>query len=226
MPFQDDAGASYEQKRGPLWGVFALFAGQVERMVALNLAWSLNLLPMVIAFAAGDLPLPLRLALLLYTAVLLPPATAALFGVVQQVLRYEDINPALVREQWTLLWLAGYRALMPLYSLIGLLGFAALTMQDGAGVLVQLALWFTLVTANYWGPLLAAQPEMQPWAIAADSLRLLWRYPAQTLLVSAAVALVLLIGSISVGGLFLAVPVLSALLQTAMLDHLKGQSRL
>jgi hypothetical protein len=222
MPFQDDTGVSDEQKRGPLWGVFALFAGQVERMVALNLAWSLNLLPMVIAFAAGDLPLPLRLVLLLYTAVMLPPATATLFGVVRQVLRYENINPALVREQWALMWLAGYRTLMPLYSLLGLLGFMALTTQGGAGVLVQLALWFVLVAANYWGPLLAVQPEAQPWAIAADSLRLLWRYPAQTLLVSAAVALVLLIGSISIGGLFLAVPVLIALLQTAMYEHLRG----
>jgi hypothetical protein len=217
MPFFDDTGIQTEVERGPLWSAFAAFASQLERMVVLNLAWAAQLMPLIIALAFYRLPEPVRAALVIYTLAALPPATAALYGVVALAAADEHISPAVVRDQLRRLWLAGYRNLAPL---VGLIGFVVWLAQQADAVLVsammQLALLLLLVCANYWGPLTAAAPERSPLAVLAESVRLVWRYPAQALLVSGAAGLALVLGAISVGGLFLAVPVVMALLQTYM----------
>lgn len=217
MPFLDDTGISTEVDRGPLWSAFATFASQLERMVLLNLAWALQLMPLIIAMAFYRLPEALRIALVIYTLAALPPATAALYGVVALVRDDEHLNPDMVRDQLRRLWLAGYKNLAPLYGLLGFVIWGAYQAQTTLiSALFQLILLLLLVCANYWGPLTAAHPQRQPLAVLAESVSLVWRYPLQALLVSGSVALTLALGLISVGGLFLAVPVIMALLQSYM----------
>jgi hypothetical protein len=217
MPFMDDTGIQTEVDRGPLWSAFAAFGSQLERMVVLNLVWAVQLLPFIIAIAFYLLPDAVRVALVLYTLLALPPATAALYGTVAQAINDEHISPQVVRNQLGRLWLAGYKNLGPL---LGLVGFMAWVSQQAQTTLIsglmQLGLLLILVCANYWGPLTAAAPQRSPLAVLAESVRLVWRYPIQALLVSGVVGLALVLGAISVGGLFLAVPVIIALLQTYM----------
>lgn len=226
MPFLDDTGIRTEVDRGPLWSAFTTFASQLERMVLLNLAWAVQLMPVIIALAFYRLPDALRVALVVYTLAALPPASAALYGVVGQVMDEEHLSPYMVRDQLRRLWLVGYKTLAPLYGLVGFGLWAAQQAQTTlVSALLQLGLLLLLVCAGYWGPLAVAMPERSPLAVLAESVRLVWRYPSQALLVSGAVAVVLLIGAISVGGLFLAVPVVVALLQTYMMRHLSRPRR-
>ncbi len=220
MPFLDDTGVRTEVERGPLWSAFTTFASQLERMVLLNLVWALQLMPLIIAMAFYQLPSVVRIALVIYTLAALPPATAALYGVVALVIDDEHISPYIVRDQLSRLWLAGYKNLAPLYGMVGFIVWVAYQAQTTLlSAVLQLVLLLVLVCANYWGPLTAATPERQPLTLLAESIRLMWRYPLQALLISGAVALSLALGTISVGGLFLAVPVIIALLQTYMWNY-------
>src|SRR5690606_36359462 len=119
MPFFDDTGIQTEVERGPLWSAFATFASQLERMVVLNLAWAMQLMPLIIALAFYRLPEPVRVALVIYTLAALPPATAALYGVVALAAAHDHISPAGVREQQHRLQLAGYRHLAAMPGLGG-----------------------------------------------------------------------------------------------------------
>jgi uncharacterized membrane protein len=83
-------------------------------------------------------------------------------------------------------------------------------------------LW-TLFCAIYWGPLFAADPTLPAWALVRRSIMLVWRAPLRTLLTASAVLLTLIIGVISVGGLFLIVPITVALLQAHLFRHLVGE---
>ena len=60
MPFVADI-ETRDEARGPIWGPFAVIRDNVERLVALNLGWSVQLLPGVLALAFPQLPLWLRL---------------------------------------------------------------------------------------------------------------------------------------------------------------------
>lgn len=230
MPFLDDTGVQTELDRGPLWSAFTTFASQLERMILLNLAWSAQLLPLIIAAAFYRLPDALRAGLVLYTLAALPPATATLYGVVAQVIDDEPVSPRVVRQQLRRLWLAGYKNIGPLWGLIGFVAWMA--SQPGHSMLVsallQLGLLLLLVCANYWGPLLTGGAHRWPGNILAEAAWLVWRYPVQALLLSGVVALALTLGLISVGGLFLAVPVIIALLQTYMWRYINrpGKARI
>ncbi|MBZ0296246.1 MAG: hypothetical protein K8L99_27045 [Anaerolineae bacterium] len=223
MPFFDDTGVKTEVERGPLWSAFSTFASQLERMIVVNLGWSVQLLPAIIGIAFFQLPTWLRLLLIIYTLAALPPATAALYGVTHEVADDEHINPDVVRDMLRRLALPGLKTLTPLYGSLGFLAWAA--QNTGSILLVsallQLALLIELVSAHYWGPLLVENPQHSALAVLRDSLLMVWRYPSQTALLTGAVALALLLGTISIGGLFLAVPVIIALLQTYMFRTIK-----
>ena len=77
MPFLGDID-SRDEARGPIWGPFATIRDNVERLVALNLGWSVQLLPGVFALAFPQLPFGRRVAMGLYSATAAIPATAML----------------------------------------------------------------------------------------------------------------------------------------------------
>jgi len=87
-------------------------------------------------------------------------------------------------------------------------------------ILLQLALLILLTAANFWGPLLIAHPRRPAHDLFVRALRLVWRCPGPSLLLSLAVLAAAVIGVISIGGLFLAVPVIIVLLQTQMFRYL------
>jgi hypothetical protein len=224
MPFFDDTGIKEEIDRGPFWSAFATFAGQLERMIAANIGWALQLAPAVIALLLVNAPDILRILLLLYTAVAIPPATAVLYGLMRRAVEGEHMDLGLVRELLGELLRTSYRTLAPL---LGFLGFVvwSINLANQANlftvsVLLQMAFFGLLTTANYWGPILIQTPELHAPAVLWRAGRLGWRYPGRTLLVSGAVFLAMILGAISIGGLVLAVPVIITLLQTHMYSAL------
>jgi hypothetical protein len=229
MPFFDDTGVKEEIDRGPFWSAFATFAGQLERMIAINIGWALQLAPAVIALLLVNAPGILRLLLLLYTLVAIPPATAALYGLVRRAVDGEHVDLGLVRELLGELLITSYRTLAPL---LGFLGFVAWSINLAneadlfiVSVLLQVAFFLVLVSANYWGPILIESPELHAPTVLWRAGGLVWRCPGRTLLVSGAVFLAMVLGAISIGGLVLAVPVIITLLQTHMYSALVNGSR-
>ena len=81
-------------------------------------------------------------------------------------------------------------------------------------VLAQLSLLLLLVVSLYWGPALAQHPEWPLQRIAAQAIRLFWEQPAQTLWLGGICVVALLLGTISIAGVVLIIPVLVMLLQT------------
>lgn len=224
MPFFDDSGVKLEEFPGPLWRVFGLFGEQIERLIAVNLAWSVQLLPAIVAFAFPDLPLAVRAVLTVCTLAALPPASAWLVSMVIDASRQEALNVALARERWQQAAWPGLRTLGPLLGLLGLLWWSAAQLT-GAGLdllaaLVFLALLVVANSANYWGLLTVLHPDWLAPRVCAEALRLWWRHPVPTLLLSGMVLIAGLIGMLSVGGLFLAVPVIVVLLQTQMVARI------
>lgn len=224
MPFFDDSGVRTENHQGPLWGAFAIFASQLERLIVLNIAWALTLVPFGVSVML-DLPAVLRVALLGLTLLTLPPLTAVLYRLVKCACLGETVDLPLAREVLAELALPGLRIIAPLLGLIGLLlWLVGLANQAGwmlPSALLQVLLLLTLTASNYWFPLAAENPSHSALRVLTDSAALVWHYPAQSLILSVAVGLALFLGAISIGGLFLAIPVLVALLQTQMLLHLR-----
>jgi hypothetical protein len=229
MPFFDDTGIKEEIDRGPFFSAFATFAGQLERMIALNILWALQLAPAVLAMLLFEAPTLLRLALILYTGAAIPPATLILYALTRQATEGEPVDFSTIRELLGILLVPSYRSFAPL---LGFGGFVlwSINMADGAGlfivsVVLQVAFLLLLTSANYWGTLLVEHPEWSAPTVLVRAVKLLWRYPGRTLLVSVAVLLALVLGAISIGGLVLAVPVIIALLQTQMFLALTRKTR-
>lgn len=223
MPFQDDSGVRLEEHPGLLWSPFATLADQVERFVVVNVAWSVQLFPAIVTLAFPSLPLWIRVALFAYTVIALVPATAVLYGLVALGCEGELLRVSIATELLRKLTIPSLQSLMPLLSTFGLLGWAR-AWANSAGIvaidaLAQLLLMLSLVCATYWGPLLVEAPEQSPAAILRQSVTLVFRYPAQTLLTCGAVLLTTVVGTLSVGGLVLIVPVLIALFQTQLYRH-------
>lgn len=217
MPFQENSGVNLEEMPGPLWRSFGLFGDQIERMVALNVAWSIHLLPAIIALAFGSIPLALRVILLIYTGAVLPAMTGWLYGMIAAVCELESLSPELARVVWRKMALPGLRSLGPLLGFLGLLGWLGFTLGSTViGLLAYLALFFVLASATLWGPYLAYNPDWHALQIFIAALRMLWAQPGLMLLLAIWVLLAGLLGIVSVGGLFLAVPVIIGLLQTLM----------
>lgn len=220
MPFLDDTGIREEIDRGPFWSAFATFGGQLERMVAVNILWALQLAPAVLAMLLIGAPDILRWALIFYTAAAIPPATVVLYALMRGATDGEPIEFGLIRELLGKLLIPSYWAFAPLLGSLGFVLWVINTANEAGlqivSVPLQVGFLFLLTSANYWSSLLIEHPEWSAPAILQLSLKLVWRAPGRSLLVSGAVLLALILGAISIGGLVLSVPVIVALLQTQM----------
>jgi hypothetical protein len=218
MPFQDDTGINYDVRRGPLWGGVAAFAAQIERVIAVNVAWSVHLFPSWLALANPDWPMPLRWVGLIYTGAALVPATGFLYGMAAEAAQHTFLNLDLAREVFTRLAIPSFISLFPLFSLFGFLLVVVGSPTDVVLIdaLARLGVLLLLVSAHYWGPLFVRDPRQNAVQLLWRSGLMVWRYPVQTLLLSGVVIIILFFSLISVAGLFLAGPVLIALLQIEM----------
>ncbi len=217
MPFFDDTGPDLDANHGPVWGAFTALFDQLERYVLLNLAWALQLIPALAAGFFSEWSPVLRLVLLSCSAVGLAIATGTLFRLVYLAQDGETLRVSLVREELSQWALPSLTTLAPLYGIFGALlavvfwaASAELYLVD---MIARLLLLLTFVFSTYWGPLFASAPNQSALEIGRQSLQLFWRAPGTTLLVAGIVALIILIGIISVGGIFLIAAVVVALLQ-------------
>jgi hypothetical protein len=208
---------SRDEARGPIWGPFAIIRDNVERLVALNLGWSAQLLPGFVALAVPSLPLWLRVALALSSATVVIPTTGALYALCLDATRGEHLSLELALHRLRQLAIPSFRALTPLCGIFGALITLAVVVGSTMPAVTTLAtlaglLWY--LCAIYWGPLLVCRRELSAASLAGHSVRLVWRYPAETLATALVAAVALAVGMVSVGGLVLIVPVIVALLHS------------
>jgi len=216
MPFIADI-ETRDDAHGPIWGPFTVIRDNVESLVVLNLGWSMQLLPGVLALAFPQLPLWLRITMGLYSATAVIPATGVLYALTFAAVHGEQVSIELAIVSWRKLALPSLRTLAPLYGVFGLLIWLAILVGPTMPVVTTMAtlaclLWY--LCATYWGPMLTIDPDADVVAVARGSLRLVWRYPAETFVTGFVAAVALVIGMISIGGLVLIVPVVIALLHT------------
>jgi hypothetical protein len=221
MPFFEDTGIRTENQRGPFLGAFAVFLDQIERMALINVGWAANQLPMIAAFAFPELPIGLRVIFWAYSGAVIFPATGVLFHLMRRACEGELLRLDLVWEALRELAWPSWRTLLPLYSafiwLVILAWWAAslpaLLIVD---VLARLAILLLAAFAIYWGPIFAADPRLSALAVLQRSVRLAWQRPWPTLWMGLVVLIFWGLGILSIGGIFLAVPVLTACLQTQL----------
>lgn len=208
----------------PLWATFALLREQVERLVALNLFWAAQLLPGVVGLASGALPLLLRTALVGVSALLVVPASLAVYTVIAEAVSGSEITFADIQRAFRRGIPASFRSLAPLMALLAGLFWANLSLPGPLVLLVllRLLLLFVLVCSLFWGPLLVENPARSAWTLLRASLELVFRYPARTLGAALVSLLMLTVATVSVGGLVLVVFVLLATYQTLLFRTLKG----
>lgn len=229
MPFFDNTGIDANVERGPLWGAFAALFDQLERYVILNLVWALQLVPAIFAALFVEWLPALRLVLFLYSAIALAVATGLLFRLVYLAHDGEILRLSLAREELRESALPSLVTLAPLYGAFGVL-VGVITWANSTGlfivdVVARLLLLVFFVLSTYWGALFASAPQQSAWSIARQSVRLFLREPGLTLIVSLTVVFIALIGIVSVGGVFLVVGVLVALLQMQLYWKLKRKTR-
>lgn len=221
MPFLDDSGIRAEEHQGPVLGAFAVGLDQLERMVALNIAWAALLLPALAGLGFQALPLWLRTGLVACSLLALAPATGVLHFLLARACEGELLCLEMTREAIRQAARPALTRLAPLYT--GLAGLALLAWWRPlllVDVLARLGILLLLVTAIYWGPLFALRPELGAVRTLRESARLVGRYPWSTLRTSLAILAVSVLGVASVGGLFLAAPVLVGLMQMQLYRHL------
>lgn len=225
MPFLGDI-ESRDEPRGPIWGPFAVIRDNVERLVALNLGWSLQLAPGAVALALPQLPLWLRVVMGLYSATAAIPATGVLYALSFAATRGEHLSLDLALHELRKIALPSFRVLTPLYGVFGVLIWAALLAGPTVPAVMTVVtlgclLWY--LCATYWGPLLVDCRELSAWQAAGRSAQLVWRYPVETLATALVAALALVVGMISIGGLVLIVPVVITLLHTQRFRELTAR---
>ncbi len=225
MPFDSDTGTR-EERRGPIWASFAVIRDNVERLVLVNLGWSIQLVPGVLALAFPELPSWLRIAMGLYSATVLVPATGVLYALSVAASHGEHVSLELAQSYFRELARPSFRGLAPLYGVFGVLIWLGIFSQSTIPSLTTLAtlialLWY--LCAIYWGPLFVQHPDLSLFALALRSASLVWRHPAESLATGFISAVALVIGLVSIGGLFLIVPVLIALLHSERYLDLAGQ---
>lgn len=229
MPFLENAGPA-EAARPPVWEAFAVVRDQVERLIAVNVLWSVNLAPGVLAMAFPGWPLWLRTVLVIYTVVVIVPLTGMLYGVAAEAAERQHIGYDLVRDALRELARPSLRALAPLYvaTAAGVIGWALARYFDQTALVTLLtaALLIWTVPAQYWGPLLTRDPQQSAVAVLRGSVRLALDRPGATLGCWLVVGAVLVVGAISIGGLVLIVPVVAVLLQTCFAaSGIEGRTR-
>lgn len=225
MPFLDDTGPR-DERRGPIWASFATISSQVERLVAANIGWALQLVPGLLALAFPQLPGWLRIVFGLYSATALPPATAVLFGIAAEACRGQHVDLGLAGELLRTHALRSARTLAPLYGTFGILIWVAV-LSDARNlaplvVLLTLAILLWSVCATFWGPLFVARPELSMAGLARESIRLTRERPEGTLATWAMVGVSWIVGAVSIGGLVLIVPMFVATLQTHRYREISG----
>jgi hypothetical protein len=237
MPFFDDTGVDQETRRGPFWGAFATLRDQPERLVAVNIAWSIHLLPGIISFGFPEIPLVLRILLFVYSGVAMTPATALLYTLVSRAVQTEPLTLDMVRDMLRGLIVPSFRALGPLLGGISVLFWLAVFFETlpidpawrpimlVASTIAQFMLLVGFTCAAYWGILFVEQPNQSALALLRRSLRVTLAYPGRTVMVTLASGLALVVGAFSVGGLFLIVPVVMALLQVHMYYDIKATKK-
>jgi len=218
MPFFHDTGADDEALGRPIWGVFALVKDNLERVMLANIAWSLQLFPAIGALAFPQLPLVLRVVLLLYTLTALAPATALLYVWMGRVCQGEMLRLEMLKGDLREQIMPSLQRLAPLFGILGfsyvsivLLSFAHLLLLD---TLARFLFLILLICALYWGPLFVEYPERSVFFLLRKSLLLVWKYPAPTLLSGLVVLLVAAFSTFTVVTFFVIGPVVIALLQT------------
>ncbi len=230
MPFFEDIGSDDEILQRPIWGVFALVKDNLERLIAVNIGWSLQLLPAVIAYGFVMLPLAVRIVLILYSFLALIPATAVLFRLMARVCQYETPRLDMLKEDFREMALPSFISLSPLLGTLALFFwlavFTAVLHILLLDVLLRFIILVLLVCSLYWGPLFAEYPGRSALFLLRQSALLAWRYPVQTLQTGIMVVLAGVLGVVSIGGLFLIVPVVVALLQTRRCHELLAQESL
>ena len=228
MAFFNDIESNSEGLQHPIWGALLLIKDNLERMILLNIGWSLQLLPAVLALAFPALPIWLRLLLLIYTSLVLALATGTLYALVARACQGEELNAALVRTELRRFVRPSLRSLAPLYGIIALLLWIVILVP--AWILLvsstaQLMLLLLLLCSTYWGPLIVDQPELSVFAVLRRSAWLFWRYPMPTLLTDAAILIAALLGTVSIGGIFLIIPVVIVTLQMQRYQGLAARQR-
>jgi len=223
MPFFEDTGVRTEEHRGPLLSAFSVLLDQIERMVVLNLVWTAQFVPVLIAYIFS-LPLAIRLSLLACNGFLYFPLTGLLYTAIGRACDGELLRVDTVIDAWRESVRRSAFVLAPLLVIFPGLVLAAIWAASMnfflLDVLVRLAILLLGVCSLYWGPLFAAFPGASAVAVFRHSVILMWKYPLLTLLTGCAVVFSLIIGTFSVGGLFLIVPVLIALLETQLYRYL------
>lgn len=217
MPFFDDSGPKPEEERNIFWRSTALVGDQLEKMVFLNLIWSAQTLPAVIAWAIPALSAGLKLAMVMFTAVMLIPMTGFLFAMLDETSQGTPLDLDLARMCFRRVWLRSFIVLLPLFSLFYWLWLAATMAGSTNLVLVdaaaRLGILILAVLSIYWGALFAADTGLGPIGVLKKSVILFWQRPGATLVSSFLCLLALLIGIISIGGFYLIMPVLIVLIQ-------------
>jgi hypothetical protein len=216
MPFVADI-ETRDDSRGPIWGPFAVIRDNVELLLVLNLGWSMQLLPGVLALAFPPLPLWLRLIMGIYSATALIPATGALYALTLAATRGEHVSMELAILSLRDLALPSFRTLTPLYGVFGVLIWLAIIVGPAMPILTMLVtltclLWY--LCAMFWGPMLVTHPEADVASLVRGSILLVWRYPAESFVTGLVAAVALVVGMVSIGGLVLIVPVVIVLLHT------------
>lgn len=218
MPFLYDIEADDELLQRPILGVFAQVKDNLERLVLVNIGWSIQLFPSLAALGFPQLPLVVRAGLFLYSLLALAPASALLFVWMGRVAQGEMLRLELLKEDLHALVFAGLFRLAVLFGFLGLgyLGILLLSLLHLLllDVLARFVLLILLVCSLYWGPLFAAYPERSVFFLLRRSLLLVWRYPGATALTGLVVLLVAALGILTVVLFFVLVPVVIALLQT------------
>lgn len=210
---------------GPTWIALRILSEQVERLVAANLFWSLQLLPALMGLAFSGWPLVLRTALVGYSAVAVVPATLVSYALGRHACDGEEVSLEAAGGALRALTVPSFRSLAPLCLLLGLLvwTFVSVPLPVTLDVTLRLLALLLSVTAIYWGPLLVDAPQLTPLALLRRSSALFWAYPGRTLQTAAASLAALVVAAVSVGGLFLVALVLLALFQTQAYLSIEGR---
>lgn len=216
MPFLDDIGVR-DAHRGPIAAAIAALADQVERLVAVNVGWSLGLVPGFLAVAFPTLPGALRVALLAASTAMLGATTGPMFVLARVALEGDPVGLEAAADAVRTHARGSLITLSPLYCWIGILGWALTA--SGYITVIQVGLGWVLlmsiVCASYWGPTFAAHPRESAWRVLIRSLRTIWARPVTTLSGALIAGAVAALGVVSVAGLFLIAPVTAALIQTS-----------
>ena len=228
MPFFDDSGTRPEEHHGPFFNTFALLLDQIERMIALNIVWSIQLIPAILAFAFPSFPIWGRALLWVYTAVAIVPATGLVYKMVASACDGELLNFETGKELLRQGFLPSLLTLFPLYSIFGWLVLLAILTSGKQwfiiNVGIQVLFLLTAVCSIYWGPLFVEKPN-RILDILKTSVRMVWGSPSTTSITGFFVLLAIALGLISVGGLFLIVPVFVALLEIQVYRYVMTKSK-